>query len=182
MSLFTNPASDSKAAGAAYTAALIEALGSRDPLVVWRELAPAVDALTADVSDTDARRPEREGKWSIVQVVSHLVDSETVYGYRMRRIVAEDTPPILGYDQDAWANRLGYEREPLDDLRRELAVARARNLRFVERLTPAELQRYGVHNERGNESVAHIVKLLAAHDLVHRAQLARIRRAIGLDT
>jgi uncharacterized damage-inducible protein DinB len=181
VSVFTNPASDSKAAGAAYASALIQLLGDREPLAVWRELADAVDTLTHDVSPTDARRPEREGKWSIVQVVSHLVDSETVYGYRVRKIVAEPTPQILGYDQDAWGSRLGYEQESLDDLRRELRVLRGRNLRFIERLSAEEKERFGEHNERGPESVNHLVRLLAGHDLVHRAQLARIRRAIGLD-
>ena len=180
MSEFSNPASSSKSAGAAYTHALLERLGQRDPLPVWRELADAVDSLTRDVSATDARRPEAPGKWSMVQVVAHLVDSEIVYAYRVRLIVAEDRPEILGYDQDAFATQLGYLDEPLSDLRTELRVLRRRNLRFVERLTAQQLTRVGMHNERGPESVSHVINMLAAHDLVHRAQLERIRRTLGL--
>jgi uncharacterized damage-inducible protein DinB len=177
---FTNSAAGAKAAGAEYTAALLDQLGERDPLAVWAELADAVDRLTANVSPADAVRPEADGKWSIVQVVSHLVDSEIVYAYRIRKIVAEDSPQILGYDQDRWAARLHYHQEALPDLCAELRVLRARNLRFIRRLSSEEQARTGLHNERGPESVWHIVKLLAAHDMVHRNQIARIKRALGL--
>lgn len=178
-SRFANPAGDAKAAAAGYTAALLDLLGARDPVAVWRELPDEIDRLTSDLTDDEARRPERDGKWCVQQVVSHLVDTETVYGYRVRRIVAEDTPPILGYDQDRWAQRLHYTEESLGQLRTELRVLRTRNLRFIERLSAAERERVGMHDERGPESVWHIVKLLAGHDFVHRNQLARIRRAIG---
>jgi uncharacterized damage-inducible protein DinB len=179
MSVFTNPSSDSKAAGAAYTAALLDLLGDQDPMKIWRETPDAVDSLTEGLSPREAATPEREGKWCIAQVVSHLVDSEIVYAYRMRRIVAEETPVIAGYDQDRWASRLGYADESLDDLRTELRTLRRRNLRFVERLDEEELDRYGRHDERGNESIRHLVRMLAAHDLLHRNQLQRIRDAIS---
>lgn len=177
---FTNSAAGAIAAGPAYTAALLDQLGDRDPLIVWAELPDAVERLVASVSPTDAVKPEADGKWSIVQVLSHLVDSEFVYGYRLRKIVAEDSPQILGYDQDRWAARLHYHEDTLADLCIELRVARGRNLRFVSRLTAEERSRAGMHNERGPESVWHIVKLLAAHDLVHRNQIARIKRTLGL--
>jgi uncharacterized damage-inducible protein DinB len=181
MSRFTNPAGAAKEEAADYTAALLELLGDRDPFAVLAELPDALDQLTLDVSDGDARRPEREGKWSIVQVLSHLADTETVYGYRVRMIVAHDTPDIQGYDQDLWATRLHYESEPVEALRREVRVMRGRNLRFASSLSSPELDRAGMHSERGEESVRHLLTLVAAHDLLHRAQLARIRRSIGLD-
>jgi uncharacterized damage-inducible protein DinB len=179
-SALSNPAGTTGTAAASYVAALLDVLGDRAPLEVWAEHADAIDALTRDVSPADAVRPEREGKWSIAQLVSHLVDTEIVYGYRVRMIVAQDSPDIQGYDQDAWARRLRYEDEDLAVLRTELRVLRERNLRLVKRLTADELERCGQHAERGLESVAHIVRLLAAHDLVHRRQLSRIRKAIGL--
>jgi hypothetical protein len=59
-------------------------------------------------------------------------------------------------------------------------VLRGRNLRFVSRLSPAERERVGLHSERGPESVWHLVTLLAAHDLLHRRQIRRIRHALGV--
>lgn len=180
MTQFANPAGAARDAGAAYTAALLELLGNREPLAVWAELPEAIDKLTADVTAADAVRPEADGKWSIAQVVSHLVDTEVVYAYRVRLIVAQESPPIAGYDQDLWAKRLHYQEESLDDLRAELRALRGRNLRFVRRLSSAERERVGLHDERGPESVSHILKMLAAHDLLHRAQIVRVRKAIGL--
>jgi DinB superfamily len=181
MSIFTNPAGAAREEAQAYTAALLELLGDRDPHTVLAALPDAVEALTVGVDEALARRPEREGKWSIVQVVSHLADTETVYGYRMRMIVAQDAPPIQGYDQDLWGDRLHYRDEPLSVVVGELRMLRGRNLRFTRCLDDTELDRVGVHSERGRESVRHNLRLVAAHDLLHRAQLARIRRAVGLD-
>jgi uncharacterized damage-inducible protein DinB len=176
---FSNPASSAGDAAQAYVRALLGLLGDRDPLEVWREQPAAVEALTRDLSDAQARVPEREGKWSIIQVVGHLADSEVVYAYRARLTVAHDKPEIHGYDQDLWATRLHYGEESLADSVADLRAMRMRNLRFVQRLSDAELDRVGMHNERGPESVRTLVKLMAGHDLLHLAQIRRIRAAHG---
>jgi uncharacterized damage-inducible protein DinB len=177
---FTNSAANARANADAYKRSLLELLGSRDPLTVFAELPDAVAELTKGLSDVEARRPEREGKWSVIQVVQHLVDSEVVYGYRGRVIVAEQNPTILGYDQDRWSTMLHYTEESLADSLGDLRVMRARNLRFIRRLNDEELDRAGMHNERGPESVRGMVRLLAAHDLLHREQIARVRRSLGI--
>ena len=179
---FSNPASAAGDAATAYVRALLGLLGDRDPIEVWREQPAAIEELTHDLTDQQARRPEREGKWSIIQVVSHLADSEVVYAYRARLTVAHDTPEIQGYDQDLWATRLHYLEESLADSVADLRAMRTRNLRFVERLSDAELDRVGMHSERGPESVRTLVKLMAGHDLLHRAQIRRIRAAHGWTT
>jgi DinB family protein len=53
------------------------------------------------------------------------------------------------------------------------------NLRLIERATPADLERVGVHAERGEESAGYLVRLYAGHDLMHLAQIERIARAVG---
>ena len=119
-------------------------------------------------------RPERPGKWSVGQVLRHLVDTEWVYGYRSRKAVAESGYTIIGYDQDRWAQGLRYaDAEPSASLE-EIAVLRGLNLRWLDGLTEEELDRFGEHSERGRESVRHMVKLIGAHDLLHRNQITRI--------
>lgn len=181
MSQFANSADTAPASASTYSRDLLALLGDRDPWTVWEELVPAVEVALADLTPRDLRQPERSGKWSALEVLCHLVDTEVVYRYRMRRIVAQPGSAIEGYDQDAWARELGYaDADPVAELAL-LATLRAANLSWLRSLDNEALDRSGEHSERGTESVRTLVSLLAAHDLVHRAQLGRIRRAIGRD-
>ena len=177
MSVFTNPASSSKEEARAYTAAILGLLGDREPLHVLArtesELRAAIDGLSAKQLAT----PEAPGKWSITQVLQHLADSDLVWGWRLRMVLAEDRPPLTGYDQDRWADRLGYADADPEQAVREFGVLRAANLRLLARASPSDLQRVGLHSERGEESVAHMMRLYAGHDLLHLRQIARIRGA-----
>jgi hypothetical protein len=179
MSIFTNPAGGARAAAGEYIAALLEFLGDRDPLTVQAELSDAVRELTAGLSGEELGRPEAPGKWSILQVVEHLADQELVNGFRLRSIVAEDEPPLRGYDQDLWATRLRYGSAGVGPVLDELRSLRARNLRLYRSLSEAELDRVGLHDERGPESARRLRALTAAHDLLHRRQIARIRASLG---
>ena len=178
MSVFTNPATAAAGQAAAYVAAVLDLLGSRDPMSVLHEtpaaLRDAIDGLTS----ADLRKPEREGKWSIAQVLRHLADSDLVWGWRLRLILAQDRPTITGYDQDAWAAGLHYEDADADESLQTFEVLRRDNLRLVARATPDDLRRVGVHAERGEESLEHLRKLYAGHDLLHLRQIARIRAAV----
>src|SRR5262245_587525 len=102
MSVFTNPAGSAKGSAEAYVKALMELLGDRDPVKVQAAQVGAVQQEVAGLDDKILRRPEKPGKWSILQVLQHLADTELVSGFRMRMILAHDSPDIQGYDQDAW--------------------------------------------------------------------------------
>jgi hypothetical protein len=86
---------------------------------------------------------------------------------------------LTGYDQDAWADRLGYaESDPVESLG-EFAVLRRGTLRLLDGATPEDLERYGVHAERGRESVGHMIHLYAGHDRLHLRQVERIRSVVA---
>ena len=177
--IFSNPAGAAKEAAERYTRALLELLGDRDPLVVQSELPDAVERAVGGMTDAQLRQPEKPGKWAVIEVVQHLADSEIVYGYRIRMILAADTPAIEGYDQDAWAQRLRYIETSLPDALAQIRILRGRTLTLLRGLRPEEWERAGMHSERGRESVRHLAKLLAGHDLVHLRQIARIKSVIG---
>lgn len=178
MSIFTNPASSSKEEAAAYTAALLDLLGTRDPLEVLEQTAASIRETLANVEPNRLAQPEAPGKWSVRHVLAHLADSDVVLGWRLRMILAHDRPPIQGYDQDAWAQRLHYaEAEP--DLALDVFDALRRwNVRLLKHASAEDLQRAGVHAERGEESIAHLMKLYAAHDLLHHNQIVRILQSV----
>ena len=178
MSVFTNSASSSADQTRAYVAAILDLLGTQDPIDVLEETPDAVRAAIAGVSNAQLSQPESPGKWSLGQVVQHLADSELVWGYRLRLVLAQERPTLTGYDQDLWSERLHYERAPIDEALDRFGILRRSNLRLLAEASPADLQRVGVHAERGEESVAHMIRLYAGHDLLHLRQLARIRQAV----
>ena len=156
MSVFTNPSSRAAADAGAYVDAVLGLVGDRDPLEILRATPAALEGAVAGLSLDQMRRPERPGKWSIAAVLQHLADSDVVWAWRMRLILAQDRPQITGYDQDLWADRLHYldadPAEALDTFR----VLRRGNLRLLERATPEDLARVGIHVERGEESLRHL--------------------------
>lgn len=175
--IFSNPAGAATGAAADYVRALLAVLGDRDPLAVMTELVSWAEQTVRGLDPATLRRPEAPGKWSVLEVVHHLADTELVYGYRVRMVLTQDTPPLPGYDQDLWAQTFRYRDAPLTDVLAQLGVLRGANLRLFQSLEPAQWKRAGLHSERGLESVEHIVRMIGAHDLVHRRQIERILSA-----
>jgi DinB superfamily len=161
-----------------YVQGVLGLLAERDPLEVLGELLPVLEEVTAAFPEPLLRRPERAGKWSIAQVIAHLADSDLVTGYRLRLVVAQPGAAIQGYDQDRWAAELRYAEAPLAETLDQLRALRGANLRLLRWLDPERLARAGLHSERGRETVGQLMRLYAGHDLVHRRQIERIRRAV----
>jgi hypothetical protein len=179
MSIFTNPAASSREEAAAYTAALLGLLGSQDPVGILEQTPAVVRELVNGVEAGRLAQREAIGKWSVRHVLAHLADSELVGGWRYRMILAHDRPAIQGYDQDAWANSMWYDEAEAALSLETFAALRLANLRLIKRASPAQMRRVGVHSERGEESIEHLVRLYAGHDLLHRNQIARILGAVA---
>jgi len=179
MSVFTNPASGAPEHGNAYVSAILDLLGDRDPIQVLRDTPSALTRAIGGLSPSRFRQAERPGKWSINEVLQHLSDSEVVWAWRMRLILAQNRPPLTGYDQDLWAARLGYSDADPAEAIELFGVLRRANLRLLSRATVEDLKRVGVHVERGEESLEHHRRLYAGHDLLHLNQIARITKAVG---
>lgn len=121
-----------------------------------------------------AKRP-RTGKWSVAEIVAHLSDAEVVSSFRLRQILTQpDGTPISGYDQDAWAHLADYASIPVDESLQKFSVLRAANVRLMNGLSEDQLDRYGVHAERGPESVRALMQIIANHDVNHMLQIRTI--------
>lgn len=179
MSVFTNPGSASKESANAYIAAVLDQLGGKEPLQVLEATAGRFTQAITGLSPRQLRTPELPGKWSIQQVLAHMADSEIVWSWRLRMVLAHDRPPLTGYDQDLWAERTGYQDIDADQSLRTFTVLRDANLRLLHRATPDDLRRVGLHEERGEESVQHMMRLYAGHDIVHTSQIERVRKAVA---
>jgi uncharacterized damage-inducible protein DinB len=178
MSVFSNTSKDSAEDRSKYAPAILDLLGNRVPMDVLRGTPDLARSAIAGLTAGQLRTPEMAGKWSIAHVLRHLADSEVVWGWRMRLILAQDRPPLTGYDQDQWADRLHYADADAGDSIDALRVLRRDNLKLIERATPEDMQRVGVHSERGEESAGYLMHLYAGHDLLHLSQIDRIKAAI----
>lgn len=132
------------------------------------------DAL-ADVSDADLDRRPADGGWTARMVAHHLADSETNSYVRLRRLVAEDSPAIVGYDEELWSERLHYDR-PIGPSLAVLAAVRAASLQLLEAMSEADFERAGSHSESGPYRVDDWLSIYAEHPHEHAAQ---IRRALA---
>ncbi len=179
MSQFAYNPSDT-AALQSYIASLLEILGSRDPWEVLAETPAALREAAAGLTPEQEAAPERPGKWSIRQVAQHLADSELVGAFRFRMVLAHDAPELPGYDQDLWADRLGYQDTDVATALEQFSYLRRLNLQLLRRAAPEDMKRVMRHAERGDEPLGQMIKLYAGHDLVHLRQIGRIRQAIGV--
>jgi uncharacterized damage-inducible protein DinB len=179
VSVFTNPADGAREAAAAYIDATLGLLGDRDPMEILRGTSAWLQEVVESHEDAVLRRPEAPGKWSVIGVVCHLADAELVWAYRIRMVLAHDRVRLTGFDQDAFAASFGYEEADVRHALRVFDVVRQANLRVLENASPADLAHAGVHEERGEEPLPHMLRLEAGHDLVHRRQIERILATVA---
>ena len=134
----------------------------------------AAEESLAEITDEELDRPGPDGGWSARQVAHHLADSEAVAYVRLRRLIAEDEPTIVGYDEPEYARRLHYER-PIASSLAVLRGVRAASLDLLESLTPAEWDRRGTHTESGVYSVDGWLEIYASHSHDHAEQIRAAR-------
>ena len=164
----------------AYIAALDALVGNQKPLDVLGELTGLLKSFFESKDAAKFVIPEVKGKWSIDDVLHHLFDVELLYGYRVRMIVASDTPPtFLDMDQDKWAAARWYRQANHHDVLTSLAAFRKMNLALLKSLSSEQRARCGRHSKRGEESVDTLLVRWAGHDLVHLRQLQRIWDAVA---
>jgi len=115
-------------------------------------------------------------KWSATMILAHMADTEQVYAFRLRLILGANGIGIQGFDQDAWAATFDYaSHDPAVSLA-DFRAVRERNLRMLAALRKKQWDNYGMHSERGKETIKRVVDLMAGHDLNH---LRQVRAIVG---
>jgi hypothetical protein len=156
----------------AYRATLLAALGADDPATVLAASPIALRQLIADAGDLLRVRPEPR-EWSVLECIGHIVDAELVISTRVRWIISQDRPDIVGYDQDLWVDGLHHDDVDPEILLQLFEGLRRSNLDLWSRIPASARGRVGIHRERGPESYELTTLLSAGHDRVHMAQARR---------
>ncbi|MCA9876211.1 MAG: DinB family protein [Thermomicrobiales bacterium] len=137
-----------------------------------------VDALAGiSPAETDAR--EAPGEWSPREIVHHLADSEMTSAVRLRLLVAEDNPTLIGYDQEAFVANL-YPQRPLEPSLAAFGAARAATAPILRLLTGDQWQRAGHHNEVGRYTIEDWLQTYSVHAHDHADQIRRAGAAANI--
>ena len=134
----------------------------------------------ADMSAAQLEARPVPGKWSTLEVVCHLVDSEQAWCHRMKRVIAEERPLLIGYDESRFTATLRYHDH---DLKTELILMermRAQMALVLRTLPESAWARTGVHNERGLITLEEMLQAEVEHVPHHIAHINEKRRVLGL--
>ncbi len=134
-----------------------------------------IDGLSA----ADLNATPIPGTWSVQQCVLHVLDSDLIASHRMKRIIAEDTPLLIAYDETRFAATLFYDRMDVH-LACDLFALNRRQTTDILRLLPDEaFERAGVHNQNGKVRLADLVASYIRHVEHHGKFVAEKRLALG---
>ena len=160
-----------------YTQRLLSYAGEKDPLRLQQAAPKKLAALLKGKNSKQLMLRPAPDKWSVAEIVAHLADAELAISWRLRQVLANNAIPIQAYDQDLWAKTFNYaKRDPKQSVANFTALREA-NIALLKSVSRKLWENYGVHQERGNESVNHVVRMVAGHDLNHLQQIEKILKA-----
>jgi hypothetical protein len=157
-----------------YTQRVLGYLEGKKPLDIMAAAPRQVASLIKGVTKKKLGARPQPDKWSPTEILAHLADVELVQGYRIRQILGSSGAPIQGFDQDVWARYSDYAtHDPALSLQ-AYKVLRERTLRLLKSLSRGMWGRYGMHSERGKETVTRVTEMMAGHDINHLRQIRLI--------
>jgi hypothetical protein len=122
------------------------------------------------------------GKWSTLEVVCHLADFDPILADRMKRVIAEERPALLGADENRFAAHLAYHDRDLEEELTIIERTRQQLARILRTLPDSALDRVGVHNERGPRTLEQLLVTATNHIPHHVKFIDEKRKALGLAT
>lgn len=149
-------------------------LEGKDPVEVLSATPREFQKLILEVPEESLDAKPAPGKWSPTMILAHMADTEIVYAFRLRIMLGASGCTIQGIDQDAWAVTFDYDTQDPAASVADFQVNRERTLRMLQKLSPQQWDCYGMHTERGKETVRRMVELLAGHDINHLRQIHAI--------
>lgn len=130
----------------------------------------------AGMSDEQLNAKPIAGKMSTKEVVCHIADFEPVYADRMKRVIAEDNPPLRGGDPDVWMKALAYDQRNLQEELAVISAVRAQMARILRAVPDAAWSRTGMHSEAGPLSLEELLRRITNH-MPHHIEFIEEKRA-----
>jgi hypothetical protein len=150
----------------------------QDAIKVQRATSAKLKKAIRGLTPTQLKWRPEPAKWSIAEIVAHLADVEVVASWRMRSVIGENGITIQPFDQDAWASVFNYRGRDTKLSLGVFSVLRENNLAMLKEIPRETWDNYGLHLERGKESIAHLARMFAGHDTNHVQQVERIAKQL----
>lgn len=157
-----------------YTQRMLAFTAEQEPLKVQAATPKKLERLIKGVSPAKLRKRPAPDKWSVAEILAHLADAEIAGSWRMRVILGAPGTPVAAFDQDSWVKAGHYEQRDPRKCLEQFRVLRETNLALLKVLSPEQWKHFGIHSERGEETIEHITKMFAGHDLNHLSQIEKI--------
>ena len=122
--------------------------------------------LLSSLSEEEAGFRYAPNKWSIKQVVGHLIDAERIFVYRALRFSRNEAVALPGFEQDDYVDAANFDQRTLHDLAEEFSAVRGATVCFFKGLTDAMMLRTGTASE-STFSVRAVAYILAGHERHH---------------
>jgi DinB superfamily len=145
----------------------ISLVGGHDIVTALEEQPQETMALLSGLTDEQADFRYAPDKWSIKEMLGHLIDTERIFAYRALRIARNDPKPMAGFEQDDYVRYGGFSASRFSDLLEEFNCVRRSTVFLFQKLTPDAWTRRGVANE-SEISVRALAYAIAGHELHHR--------------
>lgn len=159
-----------------YTNRLLGYIQGSDPMEVLKRSPSLIATLLAPYEGEKLRINPAPGKWSVAEILAHLVEGEIVFGYRLRQIASSNGIAIQGFDQNAWQRGASYLYGDPTKAAFYFSVLRELNVAFIQGLPKEMMSQYGMHAERGMETIGHLISLYAGHDVNHIRRIEALLR------
>ena len=117
------------------------------------------------------------GQFSIQEIVCHCADAETNDHARIRYLVAEEDPVIIGYDPDNWASRFDYHSHPLEAALATVDAVRGNTVPLLRRLVEGAWESVGTHTESGRYTAENWLREYSSHLEEHVDQINEVLEA-----
>src|SRR2546426_717089 len=159
-----------------YTQRILGYVDGKNSVAVQKSTPKKIERLIARLPPAQLRRRAAPEKWSIVEILAHLAETELVCGDRMRMILSSSGTAIQAFDQDAWARAGNYAKADAQVSLKMFRTLRESNLALLGSLPPEKQEHFGMHAERGKETFVFFSKQKAAYDINHLMQIEHLAK------
>lgn len=162
---------------APFYAGYVAGVPDGDLLALLEDQLRSVLALCEGLTDAQADHAYAPGKWTVKEVLGHLIDAERIFAYRVLRIARGDATPLPGFDENAYAPESGAAARSVASLAAEFSAVRHATLALLRTLTPTTAARRGTAS--GNPATARAVAWIIAGHAAHHLRVLRERYGVG---